>query len=56
MTLFDFNKVHWQKVVGEAMKNSFDKELKLFELLDLDANGEDAEVNIDDMTEDILIG
>ena len=54
--LFDFNEIYWQKVVNEALKNSFDQELELFELLDLDADGEDAEVDIDDMTEDILIG
>jgi len=32
------------------------RNVELFELLDLDADGEDAEVYIDDMTEDILIG
>jgi hypothetical protein len=54
--LFDFNEVYWQKVVSEALQNSFDQELELFELLDLDADGEDAGVDIDDTTEDILIG
>ena len=39
MDLFDFN--DWQKVVDEALKNSIDQELELlFELLDLDADGE----------------
>jgi hypothetical protein len=35
-----------------------DLELELFELLNLDADadGEDAGIDVDDMTEDILIG
>ena len=54
---FNFNEVYWQKVVNEALKNWFDQELGwLFELLDLDADGEDDEVDIDDMTDDIQLG
>ena len=34
----------------------FDQELELFELPDLDADGEDAGIDVDDIAEDILIG
>jgi hypothetical protein len=54
--LFDFNESHWQEIITAAMKNTFDEELELFELLDLDADGEDAGIDVDDMTEDILLG
>ena len=54
--LFDFDEASWQKVTKEAMENTFDQELELFELLDLDADGEDAGIDVDDMTEDVLIG
>ena len=50
---FDFNEVSWQKATKEAMENTFDPELELFEF---DVDGEDAGIDIDDMTEDILIG
>ena len=50
------NKASWQKVIKEAMENMFDQELELFELPDLDADGEDAGIDVDDIAEDILIG
>ena len=50
------NEASWQKVIKEAMENMFDQELELFELPDLDADGEDAGIDVDDIAEDILIG
>lgn len=49
--LFDFSKTHWQTLYSKTALHSFDKELATYELLDLDALGED-----DDITRDILIG
>lgn len=56
--LFDFSRTHWKTLYSKTALRSFDKELKTYELLDLDAQGEDDDdvVNVDDVTGDILIG
>lgn len=55
--LFDFNQVHWVDKYAKHPLRSFDEELALYELLDLDAQGEDdADVDVDDTTGDILHG
>lgn len=56
--LFDFSRTHWKTLYSKTALRSFDEELKVYELLDLDAQGEDDDdaVDVDDVTGDILIG
>lgn len=56
--LFDFSKTHWQTLYSKTALRSFDEELATYELLDLDAQGEndDEVVDANDITRDILIG
>ncbi|KAF5381398.1 hypothetical protein D9615_008423 [Tricholomella constricta] len=55
--LFDFSRTHWVDTYSHVAERSFDEELALYELLDLDADGEeDADIGVDDTMEDILIG
>lgn len=57
--LFDFSADHWVSVYSKSPLRSFDEELELYELLDLDAEGEDnndIQVNVDESMEQILIG
>ena len=42
-SLFDFSCSHWVEVYSRSLIHSFDEELQLYELLDLDAEGEDSE-------------
>jgi hypothetical protein len=51
--LFDFSNTHWVAAVRNAQEASFDKELEFYELLDLDAEGED-DVDVDNTTEQVL--
>ena len=51
--LFDFSNTHWVEAVRSAQEYSFEKELEFYELLDLDAEGED-DMDIDITTEQIL--
>ena len=39
--VFDFSNTQWVESVQSAQENSFEKELEFYELLDLDAEGED---------------
>ena len=39
--VFDFSNTHWVESVQSAQEKSFEKELEFYELLDLDAEGED---------------
>jgi len=52
--LFDFTNQHWLSIVRQAQESTFDKELEFYELLDLDADGEEEQIDIDDSTEQIL--
>ena len=55
--LFDFTQTHWVVMYAKSPLRSFDEELELYELLDLDATGEqDADLDVDGDTGDILIG
>jgi len=55
--LFNFADHHWIQVYEKAVWRSFDEELELYELLDLDAEGEEeADVDVDDSTGELLIG
>jgi hypothetical protein len=56
-SLFDFSRSHWVDMYSKSSIRSFDEELQLYEMLDLDAEGEDdVDVNVDDDTGDILMG
>ena len=39
--VFDFSNTHWVESVQSAQEKSFEKKLEFYELLDLDAEGED---------------
>ena len=52
--LFDFSKTHWTTLYSKTALRSFDEELQAYELLDLDAQGED-DVDVDDVTASVLI-
>ncbi|GLB43960.1 putative protein of unknown function (DUF 659) [Lyophyllum shimeji] len=55
--LFDFTSTHWVDAYGRAAVLSFDEELELYELLDLDAEGEeDVDIAVDESMADILLG
>ena len=55
--LFDFGQLHWVELYAKSPRRSFDEELELYELLDLDAQGEDdVDLNVDDSTGAILHG
>lgn len=54
--LFDFNRSHWANIHAGSAIRSFDEELKLYEMLDLDAEGEDdVGVDVDDDTGNLLM-
>ena len=50
--LFDFTQKHWVDTFSKSAVRSFDEELELYELLDLDAAGEDDIAN--DLDEDTV--
>ena len=55
--LFDFHQSHWVNKYQKHLLRSFDEELALYELLDLDAQGEDdIDVDVYNTTGDILHG
>ena len=55
--LFNFTDSHWVRVYETAARRSFDEELELYELLDLDAEGEEeANIDVDDSTGELLVG
>jgi len=55
--LFNFHDSHWVDQYKHAVRCSFEEELELYELLDLDAEDEEeADVDVDDTTGEILIG
>lgn len=54
-SLFDFNEGHWVQLHTRSTMTSFDEELALYKVLDLDAEGEDdPDISVDDSTVDIL--
>lgn len=56
-SLFDFTRSHWVDMHLKTSIRSFDEELRLYEMLDLDAEGEDdVGIDVDDDTGDILMG
>lgn len=55
--LFNFGEAHWVRLYENAARRSFDEELAMYELLDLDAEGEEeADIDVDDSTGEILLG
>ena len=55
--LFDFSRSHWVEMYAKSAKRSFDEELELYELLNLDAQGEDdVDLEVDDSTGAMLHG
>jgi hypothetical protein len=55
--LFDFTDSHWVARYEKTARRSFQEELELYELLDLDAAGEEeVDVDLDDSTGDLMHG
>jgi len=55
--LFNFTEPYWISQYERAARRTFDEELELYELLDLDAEGEEqVNIDVDDSTGEILIG
>lgn len=56
--LFDFNNSLWSSRYANFASMSFDEELELYDLLELDAEGEEdrecADIDLDGTTQDIL--
>jgi hAT family C-terminal dimerisation region len=54
-TLFDFTRHHWVDMYASSSRHAFDDELELYEMLDLDADGEESvDLNIDESTAEAL--
>ena len=51
--LFDFSTTHWKDHYEKWARLTYDEELALYELLELDADG-DVELDFDESVEDIL--
>ncbi|KJA26431.1 hypothetical protein HYPSUDRAFT_52683 [Hypholoma sublateritium FD-334 SS-4] len=54
--LFEFTNDHWAKFFEKHAIRTFDEELEIYELLDMDAEGDDDDVEIDETTAQILVG
>jgi hypothetical protein len=52
-TLFNFEDPYWSDLYTHIAKPSYDKELALYELLELNADGEN-DIELDGSTQDIL--
>jgi hypothetical protein len=52
-TLFYINSAHWATVYQSHIRYSYDEELALYELLELDAGGEE-DPEFDDTVHDLL--
>jgi hypothetical protein len=54
--LFDFSQQHWVVMYSQAAHRSFEEELELYEILDLDGEGDaNVDIDVDGMTGDILL-
>ena len=58
--LFDFRRTFWAEKLQASGQRGFDQELAVYELLDLDAAGdeeeaEDGAIEVDASTQDILL-
>lgn len=54
--IFDFENTYWQVLIKKTVTRTFDQELEYYNLLDLDADGEDVGIDVDDTTGQILVG
>ena len=55
--LFDFSNDAWSTILTKHTQHDIEEELALYELLDLDAEGEDdVDVEFDETTEQVLVG
>ena len=55
--LFNFGSSHWSSCYAHFAALSFEEELELYNLLDMDAEGDDdPEAGFDETMEDILLG
>ena len=52
--LFNFENTYWQSLIKATVTSTFDRELEVYNMLDLDADGEDVEVDVDDATGEIV--
>jgi hypothetical protein len=53
--LFDFDNEHWARKFEESALRTFKQELDIYELLDLDADG-DLDIEVDESTAQVLLG
>jgi len=53
--IFDYQNNYWKDTIEKAALATFDEELELFQLLDLDAEGEDDD-DFDEITTQALLG
>ena len=55
--LFNFTDSHWVQSYEKVVWHSFDEELELYKVLDMDVEGEEeANVDVDDSTGELLLG
>ena len=55
--IFNFGSSHWSSRYARFAALTFEEELELYDLLEMDAEGDDdPEAGFDDTTEDILLG
>jgi len=55
--LFNFSSSHWTEIYSGVAKRSFDDELALYDLIDMDAPGEeDFEFEVDGTTQEVILG
>jgi hypothetical protein len=54
--LFNFQNAYWRSLIETTITRTFDKELEFYDMLDLDADGEDLDADVDTYTSDILLG
>jgi hypothetical protein len=52
--LFNLENMYWQSLIKATVTSTFDRELEVYDMLDLDADGEDVEVDVDDATGEIV--
>jgi len=54
--IFDFSNPYWKELIKKTVTRTFDQELEFYNMLDLDADGEDLGADVDDLTGEVLTG
>jgi len=54
--IFDFSNPYWKELIKKTVTCTFDQELEFYNMLDLDADGEDLGADVDDLTGEVLTG